>query len=106
MVFSSIFYCYFLSIQGMGGGSFEYQLAGQLHEGRARIGAVGRKYSDESSASSIGIAAEPQSAMYSMEMAGQLMEGHEKLRRMHRYASETSIDYEERAGEWKGGKEE
>ena len=37
--------------------------------------------------------------MYSMESGGQLLEGEQKLRRMRHYESETSIDYEERAGE-------
>ncbi|KAF7638940.1 hypothetical protein Mgra_00001463 [Meloidogyne graminicola] len=81
------------------GTSFDYQLAGQQHEGRAFLRTQGRLYSEESSVSSYGgTTIEPQPGIYSMEISGQLIEGMDKLRPMKRYESETSIDYEERAG--------
>jgi hypothetical protein len=82
------------------GNSFDYQLAGKQHEGRAFLRTQGRVYSEESSVSSYGekIINEPQHGIYSMEMGGQLLEGMDRLRPMKRYESETSIDYEERAG--------
>ena len=85
------------------GTSFDYQLAGQHHEGRAFLRTQGRVYSEESSVSSYGATTttEPKQGIYSMEMSGQLLEGMDRLRPMKRYESETSIDYEERAGEKK-----
>uniref|UniRef100_A0A915MHE4 VWFA domain-containing protein n=1 Tax=Meloidogyne javanica TaxID=6303 RepID=A0A915MHE4_MELJA len=82
------------------GTSFDYQLAGQHHEGRAFLRTQGRVYSEESSVSSYGATTttEPKQGIYSMEMSGQLLEGMDRLRPMKRYESETSIDYEERAG--------
>ncbi|KAL7077132.1 hypothetical protein ACQ4LE_004050 [Meloidogyne hapla] len=88
-----------INVQEALGTSFDYQLAGQHHEGRAFLRTQGRVYSEESSVSSYGAATiEPQPGIYSMEMGGQLLEGMDRLRPMKRYESETSIDYEERAG--------
>lgn len=81
------------------GGIFNLELASQIHSGNSNIRQPRRKFSIDSSLSS-GSDNQPQPAYYDLQAKGQHLEGKSILRKMQRYDSETSIDYEERG---KGG---
>ncbi|KAL3101111.1 hypothetical protein niasHS_001571 [Heterodera schachtii] len=87
---------------GAGIAAYQYEMAGELYDGRGTLRVAERRVQREEEAAEEGMqratAEETAAASYRMEQSGQRLEGDAKVRRTRRYESETSVDYEERAG--------
>lgn len=85
---------------GMGASSYQYELAGELYDGRGTLQVAGRKIvEEEEGAERRAETRTTGESQYRMEQSGQRLEGDATLRRQRRYESETSVDYEDRAGQ-------
>lgn len=79
-------------------------MAGELYDGRGTLRVAERRVQREEEAAEEEMqratAEETAPSSYRIEQSGQRLEGDAKVRRTRRYESETSVDYEERAGKW------
>uniref|UniRef100_A0A914HK24 Uncharacterized protein n=1 Tax=Globodera rostochiensis TaxID=31243 RepID=A0A914HK24_GLORO len=88
---------------GAGAATYQYELAGELYDGRGTLRVAERRLQRREEETEEGMERASMEEMhaaasYRMEQSGQLLEGDAKVRRTRRYESETSVDYEERAG--------
>uniref|UniRef100_A0A183C231 Copine domain-containing protein n=1 Tax=Globodera pallida TaxID=36090 RepID=A0A183C231_GLOPA len=88
---------------GAGAATYQYELAGELYDGRGTLRVADRRLQRREEETEEGMERASMEEMhaaasYRMEQSGQRLEGDAKVRRTRRYESETSVDYEERAG--------